>query len=375
MEAAFLATLSQAPVPQAGGRRHSVVTISRAPPSSVIFGRNRRESIAAFPGRLPCRDSSSSITGSSFNLQLDIMDDIAEIKAARKVRLKMWQNDNRDKMCEVEPLEGGPSSRYHQQPGTSRRFSDVSVISPIPPPIPPRRRASEMPQVRRISTPPPSTSGRGIVCSNTDLISMVSSLTSSAQEIHNICKPDNPKPSAIDSKRSRLKGSRSNSFDISLLPDGKEQTSEQASGKEATNWFVRRHQPMANKACLKDGDKKEKVVVILADEKLKSKVTDKKPDEDLKIKADRKKSSEKLLWDKPSGSVVDPKVIGSAIEEYLNQKGAGPTDVIKDEPALSIASKATNTSWFGKNKPTDEEGTSASCDNSICSTLKDLFVK
>lgn len=46
-ETAFLATLSQAPAPTPGGRRHSVVTISKVPNS--IFGRNRRESIAAVP--------------------------------------------------------------------------------------------------------------------------------------------------------------------------------------------------------------------------------------------------------------------------------------------------------------------------------------
>lgn len=44
-EAAFLATLSQAPAPS--GRRHSVVTISKVPTN--IFGRARRESVAAFP--------------------------------------------------------------------------------------------------------------------------------------------------------------------------------------------------------------------------------------------------------------------------------------------------------------------------------------
>lgn len=89
-EAAFLATLSQAPQPQPGGRRHSVVTISRVPPT--LFGRNRRESIAAFPPAgasriLPGRRDSTgppSNTGSSHNLQLDIMDDIAKIKP-RKV--------------------------------------------------------------------------------------------------------------------------------------------------------------------------------------------------------------------------------------------------------------------------------------------------
>uniref|UniRef100_A0A182TET8 Uncharacterized protein n=1 Tax=Anopheles melas TaxID=34690 RepID=A0A182TET8_9DIPT len=46
-EQAFLATLYSTPAPQPGGRRHSVVTISRVPPT--MFGRNRRESIAALP--------------------------------------------------------------------------------------------------------------------------------------------------------------------------------------------------------------------------------------------------------------------------------------------------------------------------------------
>lgn len=46
----FLATLSQKTTPSAsGGRRHSVVTISPVPP--LLFGRNRRESIAGFPAR------------------------------------------------------------------------------------------------------------------------------------------------------------------------------------------------------------------------------------------------------------------------------------------------------------------------------------
>lgn len=44
-EAAFLATLSQAPAPS--GRRHSVVTISKVP--TTLFGRSRRESVAAYP--------------------------------------------------------------------------------------------------------------------------------------------------------------------------------------------------------------------------------------------------------------------------------------------------------------------------------------
>lgn len=44
-EAAFLAHLSQSAA-GSSGRRHSIVTISRVPP--ILFGRNRRESFAAF---------------------------------------------------------------------------------------------------------------------------------------------------------------------------------------------------------------------------------------------------------------------------------------------------------------------------------------
>ena len=90
-QATFLATLSQAPCPQPGNRRHSVVTISKVP--LTLFGRNRRESISAFPlnnSRILSsrRDSGASgppsNSGSTHNLQLDIMDDIAHINA-RKV--------------------------------------------------------------------------------------------------------------------------------------------------------------------------------------------------------------------------------------------------------------------------------------------------
>lgn len=110
-EQAFLATLTKAPGPYTPGRRHSVITISKAP--MPLFGRNRRESIATFPSKGPRvnrRDSAGgatpSPTGSQFNLQLDIMDDIADIKAARKVRMKMWQTEDKEKMCELQSMDG-----------------------------------------------------------------------------------------------------------------------------------------------------------------------------------------------------------------------------------------------------------------------------
>ncbi|KAF6208119.1 hypothetical protein GE061_016569 [Apolygus lucorum] len=219
IEQAFLATLSSAPAPTPGGRRHSVVTISRVPQNS-LFGRNRRESIAAFPasglplGRLQRRDSSSSIarspsiSGSSFNLQLDIMDDIADIKA-RKARLKMWQTDSQEKVCEVE--EAGATSMYHQK--ENRRFSDACAIAP---PVLAKRRASELPKSCVEASTPPS-KPEGVVCSITDL-TIMSSLTSSATEIGpsppkpqteaEASAPETPKPTAIDAKRCLLKNNR-----------------------------------------------------------------------------------------------------------------------------------------------------------------------
>ncbi|XP_075215098.1 uncharacterized protein LOC142320984 [Lycorma delicatula] len=386
-EAAFLATLSTAPVPQAGGRRHSVVTISRAPPTSVLFGRNRRESIAAFPtglpltGRLSRKDSSSSIarspslSGSNFNLQLDIMDDIAEIKTPRKVQMKMWQNEKEEKICEIQPVEGGAAPQRYQAP--PRRSSEiVQPTAPLAVQKGPRRAS-------------------GIVCSNTDLISIMSSLTSSAQEINTetgkstdtqatITKP----LSTLDQRRSVLKGSRSNSFDVSLLPEGKEQ--------QGPNWFARRHQPMANKKYLtprpsndqnqqQDGSSppvttKPPVAVTFADERQNTSLIDKK-----KQTIEESQELKKVVWDKPTGSVIDAQLIGSAIEVYLNQKVGGEPSSSSQSQNQQISSEqdqsssnntntSKTTSWFGNKtkQPDEDEGTR---DNSLCSTLKDLFVK
>lgn len=138
---------------------------------------------------------------------------------------------------------------------------------------------------------------------------------------------------------------------------------------------------MANKSCLsKEDEKKARAVVTFADEKLKTTLAEKKVDETKPSKVEQKPSRAKVVWDKPTGSIIDPKVIGSAIEVYLNQKGseAGTPTLVREEPTPPTPSKTTKTSWFGsssKNKQPDEEGASASCDTSICSTLKDLFVK
>ncbi|XP_034944288.1 uncharacterized protein kairos [Chelonus insularis] len=386
-EAAFLATLSQAPAPQPGGRRHSVVTISKVP--TTLFGRNRRESIAAFPlgatRILPIRrDSSSGLggppsnSGSTHNLQLDIMDDIAEIKA-RKVRLKMWKTPSRERICEVQPLEGNSSSqKYTQQ---HRRFSDFAALSSIPSPSSLlRRRASEYPKPSTSS----STSGTspGIICSNTDLISILSSLTSSATEINRcgeekVTRDDNKSTKNVEHKRRQLKDFRSNSFDVSILHGtGNKQIRsliKNANKNEpAFSWFVNRHKPMSKKQKGMDitlsslSEKLDKLNVIKAVKETFVKSTS----------PPKESSRHKVVWDDASGTKVDAQILGSAIEEFLTSQRNSDIDITRSKSSSKSATSPIQqksgkiSSWFsGSNE--GEETTEAS----ICSSLKDLFVK
>lgn len=453
-EAAFLATLSSAPAPAAGGRRHSVVTISRAPPPSILFGRGRRESIAAFPASsmqatrvlANRRDSTSSIprppstsggtSGSQFNLQLDIMDDIAEIKAARKVRLKMWKTPSHERVCEVQPLDStagtsASATRYHQvAPGPSskpdavadtpisRRYSD---FVPAQPTQHPKRRASEqVPQSTSSSTaaPPKLSSSTGIVCSNTDLMSILSSLASSAQEINKDPEEETPtripsstkedpsqeiqtnnsRSASAEQKRSLLKNLRSNSFDVSmLLGTGAKQKQEtgRCSIAGPASWFVKRHKPKKS-----DSPKgQSSVVVSLSQNKPSVSVVQSSDNSSMSSselgqekKSPPKSSSppeQKVVWDEKSGSVVDAQVLGSAIEVFLARRGSGNDSPGGTSPQSSKASPTKNndktssgsagpgtSSWFSGNKEAEEEaGASDTCDTSLCSTLKDLFVK
>ena len=452
-EAAFLATLSSAPAPTAGGRRHSVVTISRAPPPSILFGRGRRESIAAFPASsmqatrvlANRRDSTSSIprppstsggtSGSQFNLQLDIMDDIAEIKAARKVRLKMWKTPSHERVCEVQPLDttagtSASATRYHQvAPGPSskpdagavtpisRRYSD---FVPAQPTQNPKRRASEqVPMSTSSSTaaPPKPSSSTGIVCSNTDLMSIISSLASSAQEINKDpeeepptripsstkeetsqeLKRNNSSSTSAEQKRSLLKNLRSNSFDVSmLLGTGAKQKQETGRSSIAgpASWFVKRHKPKKSDATKAQSS----VVVSLSQNKPSVSVVQSSANSSMSSELGQQKTTpsksssppeQKVVWDEKSGSVVDAQVLGSAIEVFLARRGSGNDSPGGTSPQSSKASPTKNndksssssagpgtSSWFSGNKDAeDEAGASDTCDTSLCSTLKDLFVK
>lgn len=333
----FLATLSTAPAPSPGGRRHSVVTISKVP--STLFGRNRRESVATFPssvfpGRIlpnrresiACPPSTES-RGSVHNLQLDIMDDIVQ---ARKVRMKLWNTSN-ERVCEVQPLdEAGGVQRYTN---SGRRYSDFigTTLAPIP-----------SSSTKKITNTKPKPSA-GIVCSNTDLLSILSSLTSSATEINKI---ETSKSSGnLSQKRSKLKGHRSNSFDISIL--------EKSSSPAPSSWFVNRHQPIKSKTNPDCANNPESTTV----------------------------DPNKVVWDEKSGSTVDAEALGSAIEVFLRR--GGEADAVEAPQPLPSSSKMgavpkttlgkfSKTGWFS-NKNEDEA--SETCDSSLCSTLKDLFVK
>lgn len=380
----FLATLSTAPAPVPGGRRHSVVTISKVPPS--LFGRNRRESVAAYPsgafqGRvLPNRrDSvtgppSTEPRGSVHNLQLDIMDDIVQ---ARKVRMKLWNTSN-ERVCEVQPLDDSGGVQRYTNP-SSRRFSDFVGTTLAPIPSSSKRRASELQQpVNQAcsSSTASKLNAPGIVCTNTDLISILSSLASSAMEINQceqpVTKLDSNKSITAEQRRNRLKSNRSNSFDISILHDtGDKNQIQNFKNPGPSSWFVKRHQPIS---CQSSTNKTN----INYDTLPKVNTPTDKENKTKKTK------ESKVLWDERSGSLVDAQLLGNAIEVFLRRGGPESTEspttslppVSPSKGAIPKTQKNQGTkpkaSWFSSKTDDDSAET---CDSSICSTLKDLFVK
>ncbi|KAI8126863.1 hypothetical protein CVS40_3200 [Lucilia cuprina] len=447
-EAAFLATLSQAPAPS--GRRHSVVTISKVP--ATIFGRSRRESVAAFPYYLTSelgkgvgwflfgfitnfhisqpffhltsrilnsrRESNTSTgppstdpIGSIHNLQLDIMDDIVQ---SRKARMKLWTTSN-EKVCEVETLtEGGTTPQRY----TNRRYSEC--VSGQATPSPNYRRASELPaSVSPCVTQPTSnrsstkrSKGTGLLGSRTDITSIFSSLTSSAIEIHK-CE-DTPPSSAAGGPKSKTnlttnqtaasssnlldpnagRSTRSNSFDVSILNNAKQMVSDAQDNSSAaiSGWFAQRHEPMARKKSIRS-----KSTAMALSKEMIEKLQTKDPLRESKPKL-KPRSKQKSWTDHTKGTIVDATVIGSAIEGFLRKnsasgpsgseaastsrskstKGAVPKDYgssrrTRTTPQAQAANAVRSTlNWFGKG---DEDDSKDTCDASLCSTLKDLFVK
>ncbi|XP_077266064.1 uncharacterized protein LOC143899574 isoform X3 [Temnothorax americanus] len=301
---------------------------------------------------------------------------------ASQVRLKMYKTPSHERVCEIQPLEGNGSSttqKYIQH--QKRRFSEFSAsIAASTSGLRRRRRASEMTRPLSDGT---TTTAAGITCSNTDLISILSSLTSSATEI-NMCgtsdasgTKDDQKSSwsakTAEQRRSRLKSSRSNSFDVSILHSTKSVKTPTSSGKNAigaivtpSTWFAKRHQPMSKKNRY---DEENAMTFKLDKLRVVKTVKD--------TLAKNVNARHKVLWDDSSGAKVDAQVLGSAIEKILTSGHRGSdaetSGSSSGKPAVSPnksrASKVA--SWFTSGNKEPEQ---PDCE-SICSTLKDLFVK
>lgn len=437
------------------------------------------------------------------------MDDIVQ---ARKARMKLWNTSN-ERVCEVQTLDEAGTGSSSPMRYTNRRYSDF--VGTALPPIQSFRRASELPVSPSAPGVAPSLApitiaeggssasakakpGRmGIVCTNTDLISLLSSLASSATEINRCGEKDGqpspltpltapfksllktptaagggdvaqlqPPPPPAAAAGEKLRKNRSNSFDSSLyhsikqLASGAGALSPGGGGGGATDterptiepgWFTKRHQPMARR---KSSLKSPSATLTFANEALEKlrrethrtvgRVTildpPKQSEHQGKPSAPQATSSSsapssspaaaassasssakasgpgkesrsplnKLKWDGRS-AIVDARMIGHAIENFITGSssasspsgaGAGSGSAASGTSLLSRkafggggkegsggggggggggaggrsgAKKSSASSWFGK--AADDDDSNDTCDSSLCSTLKDLFVK
>lgn len=298
------------------------------------------------------------------------MDDIVQ---ARKARMKLW-NTSSEKVCEVQTVnEAGPNSpmRY-----SNRRFSDFvgNTCSNLPT-IASFRRASEIPPIKSPMRKPT------IKTSLFPSTNLLSSLASSAIEI-NKCEEPPPKEkqehdSSLLDAPDAVKSKRSNSFDVSFLYNVKKTTSTE-DNNALTGWFTKRHQPISKKSSTRS----HSTAVFTRD------VLDRfKDNRDDTREAKKTHSKEprgpirKLIRD-GKNALVDSHVLGSTLEGFLRRDtpsssssqgrgGAVPKDSKKKTPTSAF--KAATGNWFGKSN--DDDSSNDRCDSSLCSTLKDLFVK
>lgn len=344
-------------------------------PISVLGSRRESQTSTGPPATDPI--------GSIHNLQLDIMDDIVQ---ARKARMKLW-NTSSEKVCEVQTVDESGASAPMRYTNT-RRYSDFvgSTLAPIPSATATRRASENIPVIASA----PSTSGSntakspsffkrtGIVVTNTDLKSLITSLASSATEINKVDDTSPCKSKASTSANTLApessgisRSNRSNSFDVSILHNAKQMVTGSSSDKNSAaslaGWFEKRHQPMARKKSLRNT---ANVTVSFSKE-----VLDRFKDKEDRAKPPKSKS--RLRWDNRS-AFVDPHIIGNAIEGFLRKSAKSATgsrykkgSTSSSKPSSS-SSSSSSSFWFGKG---DEDDSKDSCDSSLCSTLKDLFVK
>ncbi|XP_017872615.1 PREDICTED: chitinase-like protein PB1E7.04c [Drosophila arizonae] len=419
-EAAFLATLSQAPAPS--GRRHSVVTISKVP--TTLFGRSRRESVAAYPSSngssrvLNSRRESNTgppstdPIGSIHNLQLDIMDDI--YLQSRKARLKLWTSSN-EKVCEVQTVDevgaAAPARRY-----TNRRYSECPQPGGAGGNI--MRRASEHPQAPSVSPQPLSArastrrkksgSGLGLLGSRTDIAGIFSSITGSGSysgpDAH---RPDpdggsssssgatgnsatspflsntfqqaargrttsaTPTPSGGQTSSSMLldpnagRSTRSNSFDVSILNNAKQLVSEAQDNSSAaiSGWFGKRPTtPLPRKKSVRS---KSSAMALSKDmlERLQKK--DPLGGDSGKPKLKPRSKQKKSWTDATKANIVDATILGTAIEGFLRKSsnasmGGGMNPAGASTSSASRSAAASGSSRGAVPKDSGASGSSSS---------------
>lgn len=306
----------------------------------------------------------------------------------------------------------------------ARRYSNIEVCEKVAPPVPSRRRASELPA----STAAGKSSG--IVCTNTDLLSIMNTLKSTAvqQQQQSTAttaaggRPGSskttdslPAVTAVDRRRDVLRTNRSNSVDVANL-GATAAMAATAAGNSTRNWFRKistrasasasatasavvstvglrggevecPEQPRPAAAVAAVGGEyavvqKSPVVVTFTDERPKVSLLEptacKPADRPLpppppppSAPSVANKQDDVVVWDRPTGSVVNAEVLGTAIEGILAAKKSGDSGDVTPadgggsdhQPPGKIVSKPTN------------EPNNRTCDTSICSSLKDLFVK
>lgn len=207
-------------------------------------------------------------------------------------------------------------------------------------------------------------------------------------------------PAGVDRRRDVLRTNRSNSVDVANLSV----TAAMAAGNSTRNWFKKMSARSTAAVTTTIGPRttdlecteqrpaiiggggeyvvqKSPVVVTFADERPKVSLLQEpavckaeKPSPPLPqpnpvhVVTDCKKSDSKsddvVMWDRPTGSVVNAEVLGTAIEGFLAAKKSGDSgDASPADSEQKPVAKTTN------------EPNSRTCDTSICSSLKDLFVK
>lgn len=159
-------------------------------------------------------------------------------------------------------------------------------------------------------------------------------------------------PTRQDSSSKLLASSSlSNSLDILTFQE------EQDKQSKSSNWLQSRHQPSTSTFNPSAATIAKTIDTVKTSEKPSTSSSEAKS----------------VLWDGRSGSIVDVQLFGTAIEDFLQKKPETSSPKVRQPGKVK--------SWFSLSpKPAraqevEEDGATASCESTLCGTLKDLFVK